>query len=77
VWTKLGAKSARGVKILHLLLNHRYQRGASIVTSYVAFNDKDKRFHNFAATFAIANRLEPKGILFRIFGKFKGANEAP
>ena len=59
---------ARGADLLYQVINRRYQRGSTIITTNLAFKDWGKLFHNTAAASAIADRLVHKGILVRITG---------
>jgi DNA replication protein DnaC len=60
---------ARGADLLYQVLNRRYQRASTIVTTNLPFKDWGKLFHNNAAASAIADRLVHKGLLVRITGK--------
>lgn len=60
---------ARGADLLYQVLNRRYQRSSTIVTTNLPFKDWGKLFHNSAAASAIADRLVHHGILVQINGK--------
>jgi DNA replication protein DnaC len=60
---------SRGADLLYQVLNKRYLRAATIVTTNLAFKDWGQLFHNAAAATAIAERLVHKGLLVRITGK--------
>ncbi len=59
---------SRGADLLYQVINKRYLRGATIVTTNLAFKDWGQLFHNAAAATAIADRLVHKGLLVRITG---------
>lgn len=66
---------ARGADLLYQVINRRYQRAATIITTNLPFKDWGKLFHNTAAASAIADRLVHRGILVRIQGKSKRSDE--
>jgi DNA replication protein DnaC len=53
---------------LYQVINKRYLRASTIVTTHLPFKDWGKLFHNAAAATAIADRLVHKGLLVRIVG---------
>lgn len=59
---------SRGADLLYQVINKRYLRASTIVTTNLAFKDWGKLFHNAAAATAIADRLVHKGLLVRIVG---------
>ena len=59
---------SRGADLLYQVLNKRYLRAATIVTTNLAFKDWGQLFHNAAAATAIADRLVHRGLLVRITG---------
>ena len=59
---------ARGADLLYQVINRRYQRASTVITTNLPFKDWGKLFHNTAAASAIADRLVHKGILIRIAG---------
>ena len=59
----------RGADLLYQVINRRYQRASTIITTNMAFRDWGKVFHNSAAVAAIADRLVDKGLLINIEGK--------
>lgn len=59
---------ARGADLLYQVINRRYQRASTVITTNLPFKDWGKLFHNQAAASAIADRLVHKGILIRITG---------
>lgn len=66
---------ARGADLLYQVINRRYQRSSTVITTNLAFKDWGKLFHNTAAASAIADRLVHRGILVRIAGKSKRSDE--
>lgn len=66
---------ARGADLLYQVINRRYQRASTIITTNLPFKDWGKLFHNTAAASAIADRLVHRGILVRIVGKSKRSDE--
>jgi DNA replication protein DnaC len=60
---------ARGADLLYQVLNRRYQRASTIVTTNLPFKDWGTLFHNSAAASAIADRLVHRGLLIQILGK--------
>jgi DNA replication protein DnaC len=60
---------ARGADLLYQVLNRRYQRGSTIVTTNLPFKEWGKLFQNAASASAIADRLVHKGLLIRIQGR--------
>jgi DNA replication protein DnaC len=66
---------SRGADLLYQVINRRYQRASTVVTTNLAFKEWGKLFHNAAAASAIADRLVHKGILIRIEGKSKRSDE--
>ena len=66
---------ARGADLLYQVINRRYQRSSTIITTNLAFKDWGKLFHNTAAASAIADRLVHRGILVRIAGKSKRSDQ--
>ena len=60
---------ARGADLLYQVMNRRYQRSSTIITTNMPFKDWGKLFHNAAAASAIADRLVHRGILIKIEGK--------
>jgi DNA replication protein DnaC len=66
---------ARGADLLYQVINRRYQRGSTIITTNLPFKDWGKLFHNTAAASAIADRLVHKGILVRITGNSFRTNQ--
>lgn len=66
---------ARGADLLYQVINRRYQRVSTIITTNLPFKDWGKLFHNTAAASAIADRLVHKGLLIRIAGKSKRPDE--
>jgi len=66
---------ARGADLLYQVINRRYQRAATIITTNLPFKEWGKLFHNTAAASAIADRLVHRGILVRIQGKSKRSDE--
>ena len=62
---------ARGADLLYQVLNRRYQRSSTIVTTNLSFKDWGKLFHNAAAASAIADRLVHRGLLVNIKGPSK------
>ena len=59
---------ARGADLLYQVINRRYQRASTVITTNLPFKDWGKLFHNQAAASAIADRLVHKGIIIRIAG---------
>jgi DNA replication protein DnaC len=59
---------SRGADLLYQVFNKRYMRGATVVTTNLAFKDWGQLFHNAAAATAIADRLVHKGLLVSIKG---------
>lgn len=59
---------SRGADLLYQVINKRYLRGSTVVTTNLAFKDWGQLFHNAAAATAIADRLVHKGLLVRILG---------
>jgi DNA replication protein DnaC len=66
---------SRGADLLYQVINRRYQRASTIVTTNLAFKEWGKLFHNAAAASAIADRLVHKGLLIRIDGKSKRSDQ--
>lgn len=66
---------ARGADLLYQVINRRYQRGSTVITTNLPFKDWGKLFHNTAAASAIADRLVHKGILIRIAGNSFRTNQ--
>ena len=66
---------ARGADLLYQVMNRRYQRSSTVITTNLAFKEWGKLFHNTAAASAIADRLVHRGILIRIQGKSKRTDE--
>jgi DNA replication protein DnaC len=60
---------SRGADLLYQIINKRYLRASTVVTTNLAFKEWGKLFHNAAAATAIADRLVHKGLLVRIAGK--------
>jgi DNA replication protein DnaC len=60
---------ARGADLLYQVMNRRYQRTSTVITTNMPFKDWGKVFHNAAAASAIADRLVHRGILVKIEGK--------
>lgn len=60
---------SRGADLLYQIINKRYLRASTIVTTNLPFKDWGNLFHNAAAATAIADRLVHKGLLVRIIGK--------
>lgn len=65
----------RGGDLLYQVINRRYQRSATIITTNLPFKDWGKLFHNTAAASAIADRLVHRGILIRIAGKSRRSDK--
>jgi DNA replication protein DnaC len=59
---------ARGADLLYQVINRRYQRASTVITTNLPFKDWGKLFHNQAAASAIADRLVHKGIIIKIAG---------
>jgi DNA replication protein DnaC len=59
---------SRGADLLYQVINKRYLRASTIVTTNLAFKDWGTLFHGTAAATAIADRLVHKGLLVRIVG---------
>lgn len=66
---------SRGADLLYQVLNRRYQRASTIVTTNLAFKEWGKIFPSAAAASAIADRLVHKGILVRITGKSRRSDQ--
>lgn len=66
---------ARGADLLYQVINRRYQRSSTVITTNLPFKDWGKLFHNTAAASAIADRLVHRGILVRIQGKSKRSDQ--
>ena len=66
---------ARGADLLYQVLNRRYQRSSTIVTTNLPFKDWGKLFHNAAAASAIADRLVHRGLLIHIQGKSRRSDK--
>lgn len=66
---------SRGADLLYQVLNRRYQRGATIVTTNLPFKEWGKIFPSAAAASAIADRLVHRGILVRITGKSRRSDQ--
>jgi DNA replication protein DnaC len=66
---------ARGADLLYQVLNRRYQRASTIVTTNLPFKDWGKLFHNSAAASAIADRLVHRGLLIHIQGKSRRSDK--
>jgi DNA replication protein DnaC len=60
---------SRGADLLYQVINKRYLRASTVVTTNLPFKDWGNLFHNAAAATAIADRLVHKGLLVRIAGK--------
>jgi DNA replication protein DnaC len=60
---------SRGADLLYQVINKRYLRAATSVTTNLPFKEWGSLFHNAAAASAIADRLVHKGLLVRITGK--------
>jgi len=60
---------SRGADLLYQVINKRYLRASTIVTTNLPFKEWGSLFHNAAAATAIADRLVHKGLLVRITGK--------
>lgn len=69
------AFDSRGADLLYQVINRRYQRASTVITTNLPFKDWGKLFHNTAAASAIADRLVHRGILVRIAGKSKRSDE--
>lgn len=69
------AFDARGADLLYQVINRRYQRASTVITTNLPFKDWGKLFHNTAAASAIADRLVHRRILVRITGKSKRSDE--
>lgn len=69
------AFDARGADLLYQVINRRYQRASTVITTNLPFKDWGKLFHNTAAASAIADRLVHRGILVRITGKSKRSDQ--
>lgn len=59
----------RGSDLLYQVLNRRYMRASTIVTTNLPFKEWGKLFPDAAAASAIAERLVHNGILVRITGR--------
>lgn len=70
------AFDARGADLLYQVINRRYQRASTVITTNLPFKDWGKLFHNTAAASAIADRLVHKGILVRITGTSFRTNQS-
>lgn len=57
---------SRGADLLYQVINKRYLRASTIVTTNLPFKDWGNLFHNAAAASAIADRLVHKGLLGEI-----------
>ncbi|GAC1647406.1 MAG: IS21-like element helper ATPase IstB [Candidatus Dormibacteraceae bacterium] len=66
---------ARGADLLYQVLNRRYQRASTIVTTNLPFKDWGKLFQNGAAASAIADRLVHRGLLIQITGKSRRSDK--
>lgn len=66
---------ARGADLLYQVINRRYQKSSTVITTNLPFKDWGKLFHNAAAASAIADRLVHRGILVRITGKSKRSDQ--
>ncbi len=66
---------SRGADLLYQVINRRYQRASTIVTTNLPFKEWGKLFSNAAAASAIADRLVHKGLLIRIEGKSKRSDQ--
>jgi DNA replication protein DnaC len=66
---------SRGADLLYQVLNRRYQRGSTIVTTNLPFKEWGKIFPSAAAASAIADRLVHRGILVRITGKSRRSDQ--
>lgn len=66
---------ARGADLLYQVLNRRYQRSSTIVTTNLPFKDWGTLFHNTAAASAIADRLVHRGLLIHIQGKSRRSDK--
>jgi DNA replication protein DnaC len=66
---------ARGADLLYQVLNRRYQRSSTVVTTNLPFKDWGKLFHNSAAASAIADRLVHRGLLIQIQGKSRRSDK--
>jgi DNA replication protein DnaC len=60
---------SRGADLLYQIINKRYLRASTVVTTNLPFKDWGNLFNNSAAASAIADRLVHKGLLVRITGK--------
>jgi DNA replication protein DnaC len=60
---------SRGADLLYQVINKRYLRASTVVTTNLPFKDWGSLFNNAAAATAIADRLVHKGLLVRIAGK--------
>jgi DNA replication protein DnaC len=60
---------SRGADLLYQVINKRYLRASTVVTTNLPFKDWGNLFNNSAAASAIADRLVHKGLLVRIAGK--------
>lgn len=60
---------SRGADLLYQVINKRYLRASTVVTTNLAFKEWGSLFNNSAAATAIADRLVHKGLLVRIAGK--------
>ena len=60
---------SRGADLLYQIVNKRYLRASTIVTTNLPFKEWGSLFHNAAAASAIADHLVHKGLLVRIFAK--------
>ena len=63
------AKGQEYADLLYQIINKRYLRASTVVTTNLAFKEWGNLFHNAAAATAIADRLVHKGLLVRIAGK--------
>lgn len=72
---------ARGADLLYQVINKRYLRASTIVTTNLPFKEWGKLFSTGAAATAIADRLVHKSLLIRIAGESArpsaGGNGAP
>ena len=66
---------ARGADLLYQVLNKRYLRASTVVTTNLPFKDWGKLFQNTSAAVAIADRLVHKGLLVRITGKSRRSDQ--
>jgi DNA replication protein DnaC len=65
----------RAADLLYQVINKRYQRTSTIITTNLAFKDWGKLFPNSAAASAIADRLVHRGLLIKIAGKSRRSDQ--